>query len=73
MVSDEGQQLFSQYHFRPTNLESPTFPRLLNPFTEADLGGWNQAYESLVTNLWQQEIEPGLELEPASGYLGTGE
>ncbi len=73
MVSDEGQQLFSQYHFRPANLESPTFPPLLNPFTEADLGGWDQAYESLVTNFWRQEIEPSLELEPASGYLGTGE
>jgi sulfate transport system substrate-binding protein len=71
--SDEGQQLFSQYHFRPASLESQGFPALQSPFTEADLGGWNQAYEFLVTNFWLKEIEPGLKLEPASSYLGTGE
>jgi len=73
LVSDQGQQIFSQYHFRPASLSNPAFPALQSPFTEADLGGWSQAYDSLVTNLWEKEIEPGLQLEPASGYLGTGE
>jgi hypothetical protein len=30
-----------------------------------DLGGWSQAYPELVERLWQEEIEPRLELEPA--------
>lgn len=73
MVSDQGQLLFSQYHFRPSTLEGLDFPPLESPFTADDLGGWNQAYESLVANLWLQKIEPELDLEPASGYLGIGD
>lgn len=73
MVSDEGQQLFSQYHFRPSTMEGSDFPPLDSPFTVDDLGGWNQAYETLIVDLWLKEIEPGLDLELASGFLGTGE
>jgi len=38
-----------------------------------DLGGWSQAYTELVVNLWQMEIEAGLNLEPAIQLLDAGE
>ncbi|MBL7162474.1 MAG: substrate-binding domain-containing protein [Anaerolineales bacterium] len=71
--SDEGQQIFSQYYFRPATIESDALPVLIHPFTEEDLGGWAQAYYNLIENYWKTEIEPGLELEPAASFLVRGE
>jgi ABC-type sulfate transport system substrate-binding protein len=65
LSSDTGQEIFSRYHLRPANLESDAFPSLVEPFTVEKLGGWSPAYHDLVEDLWQTEIEPRLELEPA--------
>jgi ABC-type sulfate transport system substrate-binding protein len=73
LLSDAGQQVFSRFHLRPVNCQSDLFPPLVQPFTVDDLGGWPQAYQDLVETLWQKEIEPSLDLEPAPRLLGTGE
>jgi sulfate transport system substrate-binding protein len=71
LLSEAGQQAFIYYHLRPTHLDSNIFPPLVEFFTVEDLGGWEQAYPELVETLWQMEIEPRLELEPAIQLLGT--
>lgn len=73
ILSDEGQQILGQYYFRPATIESDALPELIHPFTEQDLGGWTQAYNSLIENLWKTEIEPGLMLDPAATFLVGGE
>jgi sulfate transport system substrate-binding protein len=70
--SDEGQQILNQYYFRPATIESNVLPVLINTFTEKDLGGWSKAYKSLIENIWKNEIEPGLELDPAASFLLRG-
>jgi len=72
MVNEEGQQIFSQYHLRPVNLESQGYPPISHPFTEEDLGGWSWAYSELVESVWQTEIEPNLELETLPVELNPG-
>ncbi len=73
LLSDTGQQTFFRYHQRPALLEMKEFPQLVAPFTVEDLGGWSQAYTDLVENLWQMEIEPRLDLDPAVQLLDAGE
>jgi sulfate transport system substrate-binding protein len=73
ILSDTGQQILSQFFFRTAASESESFPELLHPFTEEDLGGWALAYNRLIENYWKTEIEPGLKLEPATTFLGRGE
>ncbi len=73
LMSDAGQQIFGRYHLRPADLESDAFPPLAQTFTVEELGGWSQAYTTLVDDLWQQEIEPRLDLDPGTILLGTGE
>ncbi|MBM3145649.1 MAG: hypothetical protein FJ010_11920 [Chloroflexi bacterium] len=72
LLSDEGQHIMSRYYFRPAAFESDLLPVLDNPFTEEDLGGWTQAYNSLIENVWQNNIEPFLELEPVTTMLEIG-
>ena len=72
LLSETGQQAFTRYHLRPAGLEGDTFPPLVAPFTVEALGGWSHAYTGLVETLWQGEIEPGLNLEPAVRLLDTG-
>jgi len=73
LLSDAGQRLLSRYHLRPVSCQGDPFPPLVQPLTVDDLGGWPQAYPDLVEKLWQAEIEPHLNLEPASTLLGIGE
>jgi len=73
ILSDTGQQILSQFFFRPAVYENGAFPQLIHPFTEDDLGGWVQAYDRLIENYWKTEVEPGLELEPAASFLVRGE
>ncbi len=73
LTSDIGQRILSQYYLRPADLESDEFPRVLQPFTVADLGGWSRAYADLVETLWKSEIEPRLDLGPAPRLLDKGE
>jgi sulfate transport system substrate-binding protein len=71
--SDEGQQIFKQYYFRPSTLKSDLLPALDQTFTEEDLGGWTNAYDLLIEKTWKNEIKPGLQMEPVTAYLGGGE
>jgi ABC-type sulfate transport system substrate-binding protein len=71
-LTDAGAKSFSSYYLRPSNLESETLPKLVEPFTVEDLGGWSQAYIKLVETLWQSSIEPRLNLEPAPRLLDAG-
>jgi sulfate transport system substrate-binding protein len=73
LLSDTGQQAFVRYHQRPALFEKNDFPQLIESFTVEDLGGWSQAYAELVENLWQMEIEPRLNIEPAVQLLDKGE
>ncbi len=72
MVAEEGQQIFSQYHLRPVNLEMENYPRIMEPFTEDNLGGWSWAYSQLVERVWQTQIEPHLDLEIIPAGLNPG-
>lgn len=71
LLSEAGQQAFTQYHLRPAAGPAGTFPPLIDPFTVEALGGWSQAYTDLVEGLWQQEIKPSLTLDPAIQVLET--
>jgi len=73
LLSDDGQQIFSQCYLRPAVSESDVFPQVHNSFTEEDLGGWVYAYDTLIENLWKTEIAPHLKLEQISTFLGIGE
>ena len=70
---DEGQQILSNYYFRPATFISGLLPDLEQSFTEEDLGGWANAYETVIENYWKTEIEPGLELESGASFLVRGE
>jgi ABC-type sulfate transport system substrate-binding protein len=71
--SPQGQEIMAQYYFRPTGLAHSGLPFLEQPFTEEDLGGWTQAYTTLVEGLWQTEILPSLSLGPAAAFWTIGE
>jgi sulfate transport system substrate-binding protein len=73
LLSDAGQDILGRYHLRPADLGSNLFPELIQPFAVEDLGGWWQAYAQLVEALWEKDIAPRLDLEPAPMLLGTGE
>ena len=77
LASDPGQLILRRYHlrsadFKPGDPGNDQFPELAQPFTVEDLGGWSLAYTQLVEALWQEEIEPRLDLEPAPMLLGAG-
>lgn len=72
LLSEAGQASFTRYQLRPANLESPAFPALAGPFTIQEVGGWSRAYSEIIETLWQSEIEPRLDLEPAGRFLDDG-
>ncbi|HSM56618.1 MAG TPA: extracellular solute-binding protein [Candidatus Sulfomarinibacteraceae bacterium] len=72
LLSAEGQQQFAHYYQRPVNGVGAPFPPLQDPFTVEDLGGWTQAHQQIVKALWQDEIEPRLDLETTPQLLGPG-
>lgn len=69
--SDRGQQIMSRYYLRNANVETDVLPALMHSFTVEDLGGWTQAYNTLVDDLWKTEIKPFLALESINAMLGT--
>jgi ABC-type sulfate transport system substrate-binding protein len=73
LLSDAGQEILGRYHLRPPDCEGEGFSPLDYPFAVDELGGWAQAYPDLIETLWQREIEPRLELEPAVQLLETGD
>jgi len=72
LLSDAGQNIFRQYHQRTADPEDNNFPKLIHPFTVEDIGGWSHAYEELILSVWQQEIDPRLDLESISVIQGSG-
>ena len=73
LLSDEGQNILKQYYFRPATIKSDLLPELIHPFTEENLGGWTHAYNNLIEDFWKTEIEPGLELGPATSFMVESE
>ncbi|HMR64387.1 MAG TPA: extracellular solute-binding protein [Anaerolineae bacterium] len=71
LLSEAGQSALAHYYVRPVQPEASHFTALPRPFTVIDLGGWSQAYATIVEQLWQQEIKPRLDLEPAGQLLST--
>ena len=64
-MSDAGQKAFERYHMRPADLEGKRFPKVAQPFTVEDLGGWSWAYAEVVETLWRTR-------DRATSRLGTG-
>lgn len=73
LVSSAGQEILGRYHLRPPDCEGEGFPPVAEPFAVEELGGWSLAYPDLIETLWQSQIEPRLDLEPAIQLLETGE
>lgn len=69
LVSPTGQEIFSQYHLRPADLNDGGFPPINQPFMVEDLGGWKHAYNEVIENIWESEIEPGLNLDEAPLHI----
>jgi ABC-type sulfate transport system substrate-binding protein len=73
LLGESGQRIMRQYHLRPATCDGDAFAKLVRPFTVEDLGGWSRVYTELVETLWEVEIKPHLNLEPAPVLPGTGE
>jgi ABC-type sulfate transport system substrate-binding protein len=69
LMSDEGQSALSHYYLRSTETSLEALPPLGQSFTVEELGGWSQIYPHLIEMLWQEEIEPRLELETVPKLL----
>lgn len=59
--TDAAQQMFVMAGFRSITREdfnqaNRYFKPVAHPFTVADLGGWDQAYQSIVEEIWQQRV-----------------
>lgn len=68
LQSEGAQAALMCHHLRPADDMPPeVFAPLQSPFTVEALGGWSAAYHDLIENIWSVEIEPQLDLEPASG------
>ena len=73
ILSYEGQEILSQYYFRPAAFENDLLPPLIHSFTEEDLGGWTQAYNRIIENYWIINIEPDLEAVPVAAFRELAE
>jgi len=72
LISESGQEIFSQYYLRSFGLQRVDFSPIEHLFTVDDLGGWSQAYIDQVKLFWESEIEANLEMEPLSVYYNPG-
>ena len=73
MLSEKGQEIFHRYHFQKIDPNGRVFMNGQSIFSEDDLGGWSQAYGTLIENFWKSEIQPFLELESATTLIERGE
>jgi sulfate transport system substrate-binding protein len=69
LSGEAGQQAMAHYHLRPVIRPAAGFPALGHTFTVTDLGGWPNAYVGVIENLWQQAIEPRINLESTINLL----
>jgi sulfate transport system substrate-binding protein len=72
MVGDVGESILRSCHLRSPELEGPGFAALDEIFTADDLGGWTEAHRRLVEDLWEDQIEPRLELESGPLLVDPG-
>ena len=70
---EAAQEILARYHLRPAIGGQGHFPPVSSTFTVESLGGWPVAYAELIESMWASNIEPQLDLEPASGQLGVEE
>lgn len=58
--SPQAQRIFAEYGFRSAdeelNAQMETFPRIEQPFTVEDLGGWETAQRRVVEGVWKERI-----------------
>ncbi|MBN1658541.1 MAG: extracellular solute-binding protein [Anaerolineae bacterium] len=73
LQSEAAQETFARYHLRPVSDGQEAFPPLGSTFTVDALGGWSAAYTDVIENVWAAQIEPELDLDPASGLLRVEE
>jgi ABC-type sulfate transport system substrate-binding protein len=73
MVGDTGRTILRSYHLRPPGLIDPAFAPTGEVFTADDLGGWAEAHRRLIDDLWQEQIEPRLDLESGPLLVGPGD
>jgi sulfate transport system substrate-binding protein len=71
-ITNAGQHHFHDYYLRTAGQQPGFGAPLSDPMVVEDLGGWSQAYSSLVKTLWEAEIEPYLSLESAPTLMGSG-
>ncbi|MBI1747253.1 MAG: substrate-binding domain-containing protein [Acidobacteria bacterium] len=53
ILVDEGFRSVTHESF---NHESPYFQPMAHPFTIADLGGWDRAYDTIIREIWEKQI-----------------
>jgi ABC-type sulfate transport system substrate-binding protein len=63
LLSENAQNICLHYQLRPVTISSDVFPDLVQTVSEGDLGGWSQAHQELIENLWKREIAPNLKLD----------
>jgi ABC-type sulfate transport system substrate-binding protein len=73
LLGESGQHIMRQCYLRPATCDGDAFARLVRPFTVEDLGGWSLVYTKLVETLWELEIKPHLNLQPAPVPPDIGE
>jgi ABC-type sulfate transport system substrate-binding protein len=73
ILCDDGQRILRAYHLRPPDMTDPGFAPTGEVFTADDLGGWAETHRRLIDDLWQEQIEPRLELESGSVLVGPGD
>ncbi|NLT67540.1 MAG: solute-binding protein [Acidobacteria bacterium] len=58
--SDRAQTLFTRTGFRSVNdrinESNPVFGQIADPFTVADLGGWEKAKREIVDHVWKEQV-----------------
>jgi sulfate transport system substrate-binding protein len=63
LLSEAGQEALVRYHWRPAQPDGSAMPPLQQPFAVQDLGGWPRASAEVIDGVWQQQIQPQLDVE----------
>ncbi len=74
LKSQEGQEIYSRYYWQADDLTTDRGGQEKTQFfTAYDLGGWSDAHQRIIVQLWSTEIEPHLNLAQDPTNLVTGE
>jgi len=73
LFSNAGQEILASYEFRPPDYQDERFPTLQGTFKVGELGGWPEAYRTILEGIWKAEIEPDLELRAPLRLENGGE